>query len=854
MVVPVFIPLLLFSGGLLLGWTCPARRDVFLCTLLLSVFGSLLAFLLLRRPWSKYVPLLIPLLFLGAVRTSLRLNPYLPEHHLVRYISDEAAFLEGVIYRQPKVFPSCTLLPLESRCVRKGGESHPVTGKVDLFLNEEVHGFQVGESLLVKARMSRLRDRGNPGEMEKKPRAFLRRVYVKGYVQDRNHILRLGNTGGYRFQQWVQRIRERIENFLREEADPETSGLLKAWLLGDRSQLPDEVDRSFRESGLAHLLALSGLHVGMICFLFYIGWKFLLQRSSRLLMQIPVQKVALLASLPPVLFYVVLAGSPVTAVRAVVMAMLFAGSFYLGRAHSLWNGLSVAALFILMSNPGSLFSPSFLFSFVTVGFLLAGLPHRFSPDPTGASRTGIGVRPLVSRSVYGARQILSVSALACLAVAPLTAYFFNAVTPLAPLANLVVVPLVCWFVLPLGLTAGFLSLISTPLARAVLWLDGHGAQLVIEAARLFSRIPGSCIRTGRPTLLEIGIFYTALILVLVPWKSIWKKRLVILCLSVFCLSVVWAMVQPKLSRDLKITFLSVGNGDSALLEFPGGKRMLLDGGPARKGFFDAGERIVSPFLGARRFCRLDYLVVSHGQSDHYGGLQHIAEHFRPREVWIPVETGNEEAGYWNFLNRCKRLGLHQKRLCRAWGNPSFHGVGLEVLHPPCADGMGESKAEFSGSGNVNNASLVLRITYGSVCFLFTGDIEKDVETDLLSQGPALRAFLLKAPHHGSKSSSSALFLDQVDATIAIISSGYRNRYGFPAEPVLERYRERGVSLDRTSHDGAIQLRTDGKTVVITTHSGREQIFSCPVRPAEKTVDFPQFSRLTAEVTPPDPAP
>jgi len=507
MVAPISIPVLLVSVGMLAGWLFPWARDLFLCGLLASVSFAAAAFFLGRGPVGRFLPLLIPVLMLGAARTSLRLNPRLPEHHLVHRVRDEPLLLEGVLGESPERLAHGTLLPLRCLHVLEEGVPLRATGRVDLFLNGDSAGLQAGDLLLLKARVRRIQDPGNPGAMRTRPRSFLRGVYLRGSVQSPGHIVRLGSAGGYRLWRGIRRVRERLAGFLREGGDSRTDALLKVWLLGDRSYLPEGLRDDFRASGLSHLLALSGLHVGMVFLFSYGFWRFLLGRSVRLLLGGKVQSLAMLLGLPGVLFYVLVAGTPVTAVRAGLMAALVAGAVVLGRVPSLWNGLAAAALFILLGSPAALFSPSFLLSFVTVGVLLiqasgasadtgretagggtdAGrlwaCPENSPSCPAGAepmhlSLAECGVRwipafllscrcasrmaerilpcvrvsgsvlarivkdtPLAHKVARGARGILAVSWKASLATAPLTAFFFQTVTPLAFAANLAMITL-----------------------------------------------------------------------------------------------------------------------------------------------------------------------------------------------------------------------------------------------------------------------------------------------------------------------------------------------------------------------------------------------------------------------------
>jgi competence protein ComEC len=299
-------------------------------------------------------------------------------------------------------------------------------------------------------------------------------------------------------------------------------------------------------------------------------------------------------------------------------------------------------------------------------------------------------------------------------------------------------------------------------------------------------------------------------------KSPWRKRVVWASLIVFGFSVASSILQDRSDPHLAITFLAVGQGDSMLVEFPGGKRMIVDGGLARKGYQDAGRSIVSPFLGQRRICRIDYMVVSHGQADHYGGLAFLASDLDIGELWIGPERGCEGEGYLEFLNLCRANGIRTRRLCRGMGSFSVNGVEVEILNPPRTEKK-EKQGSAECAGGINDHSLVMRLTLGRVSVLLTGDIEEQAEKDLLVDSNRLEAILLKVPHHGSPSSSRETFLDAVAPGMAVVSAGYRNHFGFPSEEVVRRYQDRGILLYRTDVDGAVRFETDGRTVWVETY-------------------------------------
>ena len=829
MVAPAAYPLIATLAGTLLGWSVPHGRGAFLACLLVLAPAALAVYLVRRRRRWKGACLLVCLLLAAALRTSQRLDPDLPSTHLVRHADGTPVLLEGVVCSPPVKGPTFTLIPLESCRLRSaGGGIRPTEGRVDLVVSGRADAVRIGDVLLAEVRLRLPRNWGNPGEFDRRRRSFLRGVYVRGSVSDAARLFCLGTAEGFGFRRWVEGLREGIAGFLDREPDVGTRGLLKAWLLGDRSEIPPATDAAFRRSGLAHLNAVSGLQVSLVALLVCAGLRALARCFSRILVLGWADRAAAAAGIPFVVLYVFLTDCPVTAVRAGLMAALVAGSLVLGRAHAGWNGLALASLVIVLWDPAALFSVSFQLSFAAMAGILLALSRWFAPPWRRAVRQEPGPEGTLRRIERAAWVLLLVSLAALLATAPLTAVYFNRVTPLALLPNLVAVPLVSWVATPAGLAAAVLSPVSRSLAGALLGLAGAATRLTVAVAQVFSRVPGACLVTGTPTLPEILLFYAALLLLCRRSGSKWRGRMVAACLAGVILLIVPGVIRQRWGRWLEISYLSVGDGDCALIELPGGTRMLVDGGFAREGLFDAGQTVVAPYLGYRRICRVDLLVVSHGQADHYGGLRSIAEAYRPRELWIGPATGNEEAGYGDFLDFCRARGIRIRSCCRQANPVWIHGASLEFLHPPCEAEPESRWLRGAAARGVNNASLVIRLTYGAARFLFTGDLEREGEEMLRAWKGTFPADLLKVPHHGSRTSSTGALLDGVNPRAAVVSLGQGNRFGFPAPGLPRACEARGISLYRTDVDGAVRVRTDGNRIEVRSpQSGRVESWRCP---------------------------
>jgi len=391
---------------------------------------------------------------------------------------------------------------------------------------------------------------------------------------------------------------------------------------------------------------------------------------------------------------------------------------------------------------------------------------------------------------------IMVSSSALAATTPLTAFHFNQVSVVAPIANAVVVPLLGSVAVALGLLAALLDLLWEPAAQLCVWLAWPALWMGLRLVQLAAALPGAAIRVVTPTPAELGIAYAALF-ALVRWSG--RMR----CWSIAVLVVLatgdaaWWYLDRYHRRDLRVTFLSVGQGDSAVVELPGAEVMVIDGGGLGGEGFDVGERVVAPFLWSRKIAHVDYLVLSHPDWDHYGGLAFLTTHFSPREFWWNgMSTASPRlAELFTALADCgvARLTLRQ-------GAQRHLGAVEAHVHAPPArlDGLKD-----------NDRSLVLGLTFGPTRVLFTGDIEATGEATLLANADgSVASQVLKVPHHGSRTSSSARFVDAVGPAIAVLSAGFENRYRFPHPDVLRRYAADHSLVLRTDLDGAVQLRID----------------------------------------------
>jgi competence protein ComEC len=461
----------------------------------------------------------------------------------------------------------------------------------------------------------------------------------------------------------------------------------------------------------------------------------------------------------------------------------------------------VAALVLSWARPGSVLDLSFQLSFVSVASIAVGMQRLQRRLPACGRGAGRG---RLHRGVVLVAAAVGTSLCATVGTAPLTAFHFNQVSLAGLVANVVAVPVFSAAVIAV-LGGAFLVLCGVDVpAAGCLRLAG----VLIDAGTAFvstvAGVPGAALRVVTPTPIELAIAYAALGCVLAP-RGRWR-RLVTVGVALAALIDAGYWVRSRYFRpELRVTFLDVGQGDAAVVEFPGSAVVVIDGGGFPGSDFDVGARVVAPFLWQRKVARLDAVAMSHGDADHAGGLAYLVAEFAPREFWW---NGRAEAGaaVARVRDALQRAGVVERRLSRSTPPWRIGPVDVRPLHPVAAAAEGEPR------GSANDASLVLRLGWGNAAVLFTGDIEARGEAELVARGDEqLHSTVLKVPHHGSRTSSSERLLDAVRPAVGVVSLGFLNRYGFPHPEVLRRYGDRGVCVLRTDAAGAVvvHVRPDG---------------------------------------------
>jgi competence protein ComEC len=518
-----------------------------------------------------------------------------------------------------------------------------------------------------------------------------------------------------------------------------------------------------------------------------------------------------------VIFYALISGANPPVLRATIMAVTILASGLLRREPDRLSVLCLAALLLLAWNPMLLFRWSFQLSFLAAtaivmlapmleNFLLQAIARRrWMPNVHVGSSVPIpgfvAAVGLTRFQMYLLRAFSHVIAIVVF-MAPVTARYFGILAPVGILANPVVIPLI-GPLLSLAALASVTGGFSIPIARLFSAANRLVMDVVFGLVEFFAGIKGGHFTVqSPPSNWSIAFFYGAMFLLIFHKDIRLRKRVLVgVIAGLFACSIIVCVLVITPS-ELEVVFLDVGQGDCIFIQLPHDGALLIDGGPAgwERG---VGETVIAPFLLEKRIRELEAVVVTHPQADHIGGLPYILEHFRVKRLLTNGE-GSDRQAYAKLMAVARERNIPVEILAEGTIISAGKKVRIRTLHPPLG------QLERVGLGP-NDLSLVLQMSYGMIDFLFTGDIPADVERDLREEYINLESEVLKVPHHGSRGSSSREFLNAVRPQIAVVQVGRNNSFGHPNEETLERYESVKCRVLRTDLDGAITVRSNGKS-------------------------------------------
>ena len=794
MLAAAIVPL---AAGILSGGAAPAAA--------LPTAGAAVAFLVARaargRRRAVASALALGLLAGAAGGARARLPP--PPDQLAYRAPRALAAVEGTIVASARR-GARRVLALRVARVRSREGRRPARGLLAVTIAHPRRAWPVGARVRVTARLRAPRSFGNPGGYDYEGALARRGIRITAFLWDDAGVTLLAPPPR---ASAVARVRARAWAALRAVPDARARGFLATVLLGEPGALDPVTRHTLARTGLAHVASVSGFHVAVVAGAALVGAGWTVRRIPWMLARGDAGKLVAVSGLPLVLAYGALAGGRVPATRAILMYGALLAARLGDRPPDALRALAAVAIVLALGTPDVAADLSFQLSFVSVAAIVLAL--RGAPPPACDGRA----RRLARAWLLGPARV---TLAATLATAPLVAWHFQQVSLVAPLANVLALPLLGPATLLPGLAAVPLTAVAPGLAAGLLGVAGAAAGAGLALAEALAALPAAAVATPLPSPLELALCYAALALPLVPAQARRRGAAVVRPRRILALALValaagdagYWWYERAWSARLRVTFLSVGQGDAAVAELPGGAVMVIDGG-GLPGDFDPGERIVAPFLRARKIRRVDVVVLSHPERDHYGGLAYLVEHFRPRELWWNG-MASDAAGFAGLEAALARAGTRPVVLDAAATPRALGPVRATVLHPPPAR---------AGLG-ANDASLVLRLVYGEVAVLLPGDVERAGEAALVAAGRPLASAVLKVPHHGSDTSSTTAFLRAVAPRVAVISAGHENRFGFPAPAVLGRLARAGADVWRTDRDGAVRVVTDGRVLAVSGWRGR----------------------------------
>ena len=585
----------------------------------------------------------------------------------------------------------------------------------------------------------------------------------------------------YRFREW---LRSRLAPW----CSPGETGLLLGLLAGDRSGIPDALQNDFRRTGLVHVLAISGFHVVLLS-----GILMLVLKGVGL-----PHNVARITAIILLLLYIPATGGSPAVTRAVLMFSLVQLGQVVERSADSLNSLGVALLIIALPNPAEIWNPGFqLSAAATAGIIAGSRSNPFKNLSKALSKTLAG--KVLAESVLGACYV---TFCATLATAPFLAYHFQSFSPCAWLGNIVVVPCVS-----LSMYGGVFTVLAPFEVLQENFGRAAGFFLKVAAAitKALAEFPGSQLTLGPfpvPVLLASGTLFALLPLA----KIRFYRRLALLIFFGLSLYLCYYAACFHLAPSFKVTFIDVGQADSILLETPSGRTFLIDAGNGGKRN-DAGNKIV-PYLRNRGVRSLDAIIVTHSDADHYGGAEGVFKNFPVKELWISECARIEEKQEWQeVLYSAGRTGVKIRDVDAGFFYKEKF-LTLKALHP-----------QPSTCGETNRSSITLMASAFGRNVLFTGDLTKEGEAEILQTKTSAAADILKLGHHGSKTSSSREFLTEVAPLYAIASAGRNNRYRHPSKETVARLDSLKIPMLNTAKCGSVYLDIDREGMKLGTASG-----------------------------------
>jgi competence protein ComEC len=805
---PLIPCLVSFAGGILAAYLVFPAGHILTLPILLAL--SLFLVLSLFCPGRSRAYLLLVVFFL--IGTLLTPEKLLPSRLQPLAVDHGKVTIEGVVLEPPiKPRSGMARVKLLAQSLISGNNVFPINENIIVTVYRNAIPLRSGEKIRFPARLRTFKSFRNPGHYDYEKSMTFAGFTCTAAVSDGRYIVPMGPGKLPFFQGLIEKLQAPVRTFFRESVDHQSAVLFRALILGERQGIDRNLRETFNRSGLGHLLAVSGLHIGLVAWAAFFTFKWGLSRYYRLILAIDIRKWSALLTCFPVVGYTLLAGCRVSSQRAMIMVLAYLISLILGKEKEVWSTLALAGLVILFLDPGAIFTPSFQLSFVAVTGILWLTPAIL--NKVGHKKNAPTENHAFARSVFTyVTGLAAVSASAIYILLPITAFYFHRIPLVSIPANLTTIPILGLWILPLGLLSVLTLPISSQLATFFLQCGTWGLDIIMEIIGFWSSLSWASIWSFTPNFFEICLFYAFTFFAFFFRRRRWAKLGLAAMVFLIIIDSAFWVHRVGFNRDLEVVFLDVGKGNAALISFPGGEKMMIDGGGFSSNHFDVGKMVIAPFLWHRKIRTIDYLVLSHPQADHMNGLRFIAEAFHPREFWYSGDRV-ETPSYKDLMRTLEANNISIKLPGKLQEKIRINGAEIEVLYPEPVAGaprlkLGHSPTLMLSDGKeLNNRSMVLRISYAGTSILFPGDLEEMGEKRLLDRaGNRVESDILLSPHHGSRTSSSEAFLEMVTPKVCIVSSG-EDRFGrFPHPSVIKRLAQMDCKTICISDSGAVTVR------------------------------------------------
>lgn len=716
--------------------------------------------------------------------------------------------LVGYLRAMPAEGPDNTTIEITSRYFRQQHNTNLIscTGTVLLRMHFPWPAeYQPGQLLAIRAMVKKPDMFRNSGSFNYPAYLARKNIRVTGFVRSAAQISVVSQEFSllHAIRYLPEQIRMQTGHFLDQNlSNPDEKALYRALLLGDRSHIPEPLYEQYKATGVAHILAISGMHLTLLGLFLYLFFYWLLRRSEYLILSFPVKKIAILLSLPPLLCYSYLAGLGSPALRACIMALVVGFAFCTDRVKSTPNLLSLAAVTLLAISPQKLFTASFQLSFTAVASIALFAPLIKNVYNSSSPKKGTPVQKIARSTATWIITGILVSLSAVAGTAPLVLYHFNRFPLTGPLTNLIVEPLICFFALPLGFLSLLFMKLLPQLSVFLLQIGGSSITIANNVTAWISAIPYTNLWLPQPLLFHTLCYYILLLFIprIILSGSAGRRIAPLLFTVSLAFLFIPDLRNPTGGQTLPaVTFLDVGQGSATVIRTRDGKAILIDGGGSSYLSPTVGERIIAPYLWKKGITELHGIIITHPDADHYNGLPFIIRHFSPKFVWTST-LSEVEPGYRKILRLCSKRNIH---VHLAQQGDQFGCGDTTVM---CLVNSRRSPFNFQG----RNSGIVLQVRIDTLSILFPGDIEQDVEQQIVKHLPLLQSDIILAAHHGSATSNSRVFLNAVNPSAVVVSAAKSRKNIYPSKDLLTYSQQKDVALYATHTDGAIWVQVENE--------------------------------------------